>query len=561
MSASAAAAPFSSPLTLHTAATGYSDHDGSSDESAFARPAVLFVPPEPSPSAASTQIFTPLHAVTPGKATFKPKLSLAFSEPASDAADDAPVPASVAADAVDAAPSLLPAEPPRRRSGVVHKVSNTTFRTEDFEIRQSSFSRRASATANSPPAVAAAASSGSSSSSKSATPSQSCPSTPPICLSAFSSSTLTEVRVLGKGASGTVLLCHHAPSDSLVAVKVISVHDRAKRQQLIQELQGYSGERQLDSPYVVRFLGAFYEQGSVRLGLEYMDRGSLQSVLQQCGGLREELVCDVTRQALLALHHLHSHRLLHRDVKPGNFLLNSSGQVKLSDLGLLAELHNTLAAAQTFVGTMIYFSPERLQSESYGTPADVWSLGLTVIALRTGANPLAEEAANGGYFSCLHALTHGWQYDLGPDCSQHMHDFVQRCLQVEPDQRWTAEQLLQHPWILEGQQRDSQALLQLWPDSLNMGGAGGEAAAAMQGGELKVDAASLGQWRRKSGGLQKIHDMIAQNAKKERSTRQRQGSLNAGEGKTAAPADSGQDTPPAAAAAASSLLIAQPSQS
>ena len=89
----------------------------------------------------------------------------------------------------------------------------------------------------------------------------------------------------------------------------------SRRSQLLHELHHYSGASP-SSPHIVQFLGAFYHSGAVRMALEYMDRGCLQSLLRAHGALPEALVQDLMHQALLGLAELHAQRKLHRDVKP-----------------------------------------------------------------------------------------------------------------------------------------------------------------------------------------------------------------------------------------------------
>lgn len=113
------------------------------------------------------------------------------------------------------------------------------------------------------------------------------------------------------------------------------------------------------------FYGAFYEDGTVKLGLEYMNRGSLQSVVHEFGGLNEIVLSNVIRQVLLGLLHLHSNKKLHRDIKPGNMLCNHRGIVKLSDFGIIAELSSSAAKCETFVGTTVYMVSYAL---SYSLP-------------------------------------------------------------------------------------------------------------------------------------------------------------------------------------------------
>ena len=81
---------------------------------------------------------------------------------------------------------------------------------------------------------------------------------------------------------------------------------------------------------------------------------------------------------------------MHRDIKPDNILVNSLGFVKLTDFGITKQLDETSALLSTFVGTMNYMSPERMEGEKYSFEGDIWSLGIVIVELMTGSYPYVE---------------------------------------------------------------------------------------------------------------------------------------------------------------------------
>lgn len=86
----------------------------------------------------------------------------------------------------------------------------------------------------------------------------------------------------------------------------------------------------------------------------------------------EEVLSDIAEQVLHGLQFLHDNRQMHRDLKPGNILLNCKGQVKLADFGISRALDGTAGFANSFVGTVTYMSPERIVGENYSYPSDIW---------------------------------------------------------------------------------------------------------------------------------------------------------------------------------------------
>ena len=278
----------------------------------------------------------------------------------------------------------------------------------------------------------------------------------------ISDDTILEMGLLGRGAGGKVLKSLHKPSLTVVALKCIDVSDKNKRAQLLKELKELDTEY---SAHIVAFYGAYYKDitCTVQLGLEYMNRGSLQHIVHEHGALHELALSHIVKQSLLGLYHLHTHRKLHRDIKPGNILANHFGIAKLSDFGIIAELSNSMAKCGTFVGTTIYMSPERLTSEAYSYPADVWSLGMTIITMATGSFPLSTDD---GYWGLVMHFNTQPSPNLPETFSATFRDFVSRCLMKEPAKRWAVKELLEHPWILNG--CEAEEALTYWPEGARM---------------------------------------------------------------------------------------------
>ena len=127
--------------------------------------------------------------------------------------------------------------------------------------------------------------------------------------------------------------------------------------------------------------------------LEYMNRGCLQSWVKKNGPLNEACTSHITRQILIGLAQLHSRFQVHRDIKPANILIDNTGHVKISDFGLMKQLDGTSAFTKSFVGTMIYLSPERISGNNteYSYSSDIWSLGISLMFLVTGELPFNQK--------------------------------------------------------------------------------------------------------------------------------------------------------------------------
>ena len=253
---------------------------------------------------------------------------------------------------------------------------------------------------------------------------------------------LSRGSTIGRGSSSTVVAATHVPSKTRLALKMLNVYDKSRRDQLVSEIRTLYND---SCEHVVTFYGAFHRDGVVTIALEYMDGGSLANTLNQVGALPEPVLAATAYQILCGLAHLRNCKRVHRDVKPSNVLINSAGRVKLSDFGISKELQSSIAMCSTFVGSYKYMSPERMKSAPYSYSADIWSFGVLVIECATGTYP---------YPTCrtpLEAIDSVIEVDIvalsRDQLSEPCSDFVSQCCSREPSKRLPAEILLGSPWF------------------------------------------------------------------------------------------------------------------
>ena len=114
-------------------------------------------------------------------------------------------------------------------------------------------------------------------------------------------------EVVGRGASSYVQRAIHVPTGTRLALKVVNVLDRTKRQQLVKEI---SALYEADCESLIEFYGAFYREGQITIALEYMDGGSWENILRQLGPIPENVLANMTLQVLWGLAYLkHEHRV------------------------------------------------------------------------------------------------------------------------------------------------------------------------------------------------------------------------------------------------------------
>jgi len=197
---------------------------------------------------------------------------------------------------------------------------------------------------------------------------------------------------------------------------------------------------------IIEYIDSFALDGQLWVVMEFMDGGCLTDVLEyQSVLLTENHIAYICEQALLGLAYIHTLDRIHRDIKSDNILLNRSGSVKIADFGYAAQLKAEQAKRTTIVGTPYWMAPELIRGQEYTYKVDVWSLGIMVMEMAEGEPPYME-------FPPLRALflitTKGIPDLKAPEnWSPQFRNFVSLCLEVDPEKRWDATQLLSHPFL------------------------------------------------------------------------------------------------------------------
>ncbi|XP_039172221.1 mitogen-activated protein kinase kinase kinase 1 isoform X4 [Eucalyptus grandis] len=250
-------------------------------------------------------------------------------------------------------------------------------------------------------------------------------------------------QFLGSGSFGSV---YEAISDEgfFFAVKEVSLLDQGSqgKQSLLQLELEISLLSQFKHENIVRYLGTDKDDKKLYIFLELMTKGSLAS-LYQVYHLKDSQVSSYTRQILNGLKYLHDRHVLHRDIKCANILVDASGSLKLADFGLAKAIK--MNDAKSLKGSAFWMAPEvvNLKYTSYGLAADIWSLGCTVLEMLTGQPPYSPLEA----IQALFRIGRGEPPPVPDSLSRDARDLILRCLQVNPNNRPSAVQLLDHPFV------------------------------------------------------------------------------------------------------------------
>jgi serine/threonine protein kinase len=214
-------------------------------------------------------------------------------------------------------------------------------------------------------------------------------------------------------------------------------------------------------PNIVEHIQSYLWNKEIWTVMEYCNAGNLADVVQD-EALTEDEACYVTTEILKGVAYLHECNKIHRDLKGDNILISSGVSIKIADFGLMTEASGDTGRT-SICGSRYWMSPEMLKAEGYGTKSDVWSVGCIIYEMLTEGPPYIQFRSLKAIF---YTATRGVEaMESSEAYTPQLRDFLSCTFQNDPRLRWSAQNLLSHPWIKECNMTQAQimhSLRHLW---------------------------------------------------------------------------------------------------
>ena len=249
-------------------------------------------------------------------------------------------------------------------------------------------------------------------------------------------------RQIGHGAFGKVNISLHVASGRLVAIKTFTkknLKNKHARNKIKHEIDMLS---RLRHPFITQILDSFETDKHIFIVMEYIC-GDLLGFIRKRGKLSESMTKVIFKQIIEGLRYIHKKKIVHRDIKLDNILIDLTNTVKICDFGVSKKI-NKGDIMYDHCGTPAYIAPEIFKNRGYeGFSCDIWSAGVTLYYMLSGVQPFCADSMKD-----LEKIILEGKYDRLEDVSDEANDLIDRMLQLDPKKRLTDDEILNHPWIV-----------------------------------------------------------------------------------------------------------------
>jgi serine/threonine protein kinase len=262
------------------------------------------------------------------------------------------------------------------------------------------------------------------------------------------------VAELGRGGMGVVYKGYESSLNRYVAIKVLAeslAHDESVKERFLREARSMAS---LNDPHIIQIYFIGEHEGQTFFVMEFVEGESLGSLLKREGKLRPDQAARVIFQTAMGLATAHDKGVVHRDIKPGNLMVNSRGAIKIADFGIALvtqDFSKKLTSTGEFVGTPGYLSPEVCLGKPVDSRSDIFSLGIVLFEMLTGRMPFTDESPLGLMLEVVRAEIPDVR-QLNADVDAELSRILSRMIAKDPNDRYNnchelVEDLGRHPLL------------------------------------------------------------------------------------------------------------------
>jgi serine/threonine protein kinase len=253
-------------------------------------------------------------------------------------------------------------------------------------------------------------------------------------------------KLIGQGSYGKVYYGINQDNNQIMAIKQVDIKNKMMVDSLSAEINLL---RDLNHENIVLYYGCEFKK-TFNVFLEYVSGGSVASMLIRFGKFGESLAKSLTSQILSGLEYLHQKKIIHRDIKGANILVDEDGIAKISDFGISKKnIYENAYKKQTRMslkGTVYWMAPEVVNGKGYSAKVDIWSVGCCVLEMLTGTHPWINF---NDVQPVLYKLCTRNRPELPESLGSVARDFIDKSLSIDPEVRPTASELLKHQFVVE----------------------------------------------------------------------------------------------------------------
>ena len=277
----------------------------------------------------------------------------------------------------------------------------------------------------------------------------------------------TLLNPIGHGTFGYVYRAIHNSSKKIYAIKIINyfkeninfLENKSHINNINFCYQTVQQETSLmkkvsSSNFILKYYGSYFSRktNSLWLIIEYCSYGSTIDLMLAMNRLYTEIeVATIIKMVLQGLIIIHDKKLIHRDIKGANILLSEDGYAKLGDFGVGTKLLLKENYRSSIKGSPYWMSPQVIQKENYDSKTDIWSLGITCIELTQGEPPFSDLNPNEvmDFIGNKKFIFDDFFQKKKSNYSKEFIHFVSKCLEINPEKRASAKELIKHEFILK----------------------------------------------------------------------------------------------------------------